>query len=121
MNIPHDEVVSEDNTIDIIRNRILTCTQKFVITNEIYVGADSIPTMIGNYRLHAAGLSSNDHSVVGLMCHGIPYIYDSNNIIANSNWPEIDFSGYYEKCMEIINKPIYNYIYKADFLLYVRE
>ena len=49
-------------------------------------------------------------------------MYDSNNIIAQSNWPEIDFSGYFEKAIELGDKPLptFNYMNNFSFLLYCK-
>jgi hypothetical protein len=99
-------------------------TKQFVLISRIiYCGKYSIPLQINNYHLESAGLSSFDHSIIGLHCNSIPYIYDSNNIIAPSNWPEMDFSGYFEKVMDVTNSPLEktNYIYKCQFLLYCKK
>jgi hypothetical protein len=32
--------------------------------------------------------------VAGLICNGVPYIYDSNNVVAQTNWPQGDMDGY---------------------------
>ncbi len=99
-------------------------TKQFaLISRLIYCGKYSIPLHTNNYHLESAGLASINHSIIGLHCNSIPYIYDSNNIIAPSNWPEMDFSGYFEKVMDVKNSPIRetNYINKCQFLLYCKK
>lgn len=85
-------------------------------------GKDSLPLKVGSYHLEAAGINSIRHAIIGLHCNGIPYMYDSNNIIAQPNWPEIDFSGYFEKVMELSDKPLepFNYMTNFSFLLYCK-
>jgi len=122
LQIPCDVYDQIDYSMNELRANVLQSTQPFVLIKLILSDEESIPLQIGNYKLHAAGLRSPEHAVAGLMCHDIPYIYDSNNVIAYSNWPDNDFSGYYEKSMELKNSPIelYNYITYAEFFLYIR-
>jgi hypothetical protein len=87
-------------------------------------GKDSkLPLKINGYKLHAAAIMSNGHVVCGLLCNDIPYIYDSNNIIAYSDWPNGDFFGYYDKVMELENSPLkpHNLLYACVFILYMKE
>ena len=98
-------------------------TKKFILIGEyMYCGKDSLPKQVGEYKLEAAGINSSEHAIIGLHCNDIPYMYDSNNVIAESNWPDIDFSGYYEKRMEIFNEKIDkgSYMNNFSFLLYCK-
>jgi hypothetical protein len=108
-----------------IKEYLNKSTKQFVLicsNDTMYCGKDSLPLQVGSYHLEAAGINSMGHAIIGLHCNGIPYMYDSNNIIAPSNWPESDFSGYFEKVMEVMNNPIqyYNYMINFSFFLYCK-
>ena len=127
MSLPYEyHVISFFKRIDFVPSvldYLNKSTKKFVlIGNYMYCGKDSLPLKVGSYHLEAAGINSNGHAIIGLHCNGIPYMYDSNNIIAQSNWPEIDFSGYFEKVMELDDKPFegMNYMNYFSFLLYCK-
>jgi hypothetical protein len=89
----------------------------------ILVKNHNIPLKIGKYKLYAACIVANGHAVCGLLCNDIPYIYDSNNIIAYSDWPNCNFFGYYDKVMEITDEPLsfYNFLCGYDTLIYIKE
>jgi hypothetical protein len=47
------------------------------------------------YKLCSAGLSLNiNHAIVGIVCNKKYYVYDSNNIIAETNWYKNDINNY---------------------------
>jgi len=47
------------------------------------------------YILEAATLGVDGvHAIAGLMCNDIPYIYDSNNVIATSDWTDDKYTEY---------------------------
>lgn len=83
----------------------------------------NLPLNINGYKLYAAGIASNMHVVCGLLCNDVPYIYDSNNIIAYSEWPSGNMSGYYDKVMELKDTPLdpHNFLYYYTFILYMKE
>ena len=90
----------------------------------IVFGKDmSLPLKINGYKLCAAGVASNVHVVCGLLCNDIPYIYDSNNIIAYSEWPSGNMFGYYDKVMELKDTPLEppDFVYHYTFILYMKE
>lgn len=62
-------------------------------------GLKSPNIRINGYILIGSLLSTDSHSIMGLKCltDNKFYIYDSNNIIAQSQWNFGDYSGYYEK------------------------
>jgi hypothetical protein len=114
----------EKDFVPSIRDFLNTSIKQFVLIGDyMECGKDSLPLQVGSYHLEAAGINSKGHAIIGLHCNGIPYMYDSNNIIAQSNWPDIDFSGYFEKVMEIDNKPIqpFNYMVNFSFVLYCKR
>ena len=43
---------------------------------------------------HPARPKGEGHVVAGLICNGVPYVYDSNNIVAHTDWPNDDMRGY---------------------------
>jgi hypothetical protein len=49
-----------------------------------------------NYKLCSSSISLNgiDHAIAGIICNNKSYVYDSNNIIVETNWPEKDISKY---------------------------
>jgi hypothetical protein len=82
-----------------------------------------IHQQIGDYVLDFATfegqteqLPMQGHAIVGLSCGGETYIYDSNNILAKTNWISNDLSGYYEKCFEL--DVHYGFEFKPTVLLY---
>lgn len=47
------------------------------------------------YELEASTLNVDDsHVISGLICNDIPYIYDSNNVIAVTDWPNNKYNEY---------------------------
>jgi hypothetical protein len=65
------------------------------------------------YHLDWALLENSDHAIVGLICEKKPYIYDSNNIIAYSDWTKSDFSGYYDRYEDVFREPVVNFYHLA--------
>ena len=49
-----------------------------------------------NYKLCSSSIILNgiDHAIAGIICNNKSYVYDSNNIIVETNWPEKDISKY---------------------------
>jgi len=95
---------------------------------DIYIGNYSLAKSIirsdeTTYKLYAVSFGTIKHVIVGLMCKDIPYIYDSNNIIAKTDWTVFDFSGYHKKVMELTYKHIkmINYIYCISYIIYIRD
>jgi hypothetical protein len=53
------------------------------------------------YILEAATLGVDGvHAIAGLMCNDIPYIYDSNNVIATSDWTDDKYTEYIKAVKE---------------------
>jgi hypothetical protein len=91
---------------------------------QIVLGKDTkLPLRINGYKLQAASIGSNEHIVCGLLCNDIPYIYDSINIIAYSDWPNGNLFGYYDKVMELTDSPLTpsNLLFTYEFILYIKE
>lgn len=77
-------------------------------------------TANGNtYVLDSAGISNKGHAIVGFFCGSVPYVYDSNNIIAQTNWPRSDFTGYYDAHWNHFGDPLTDMCY-LHFTMFVR-
>lgn len=86
----------------------------FVIFDKIY----NNNIKIENYILIAALITRNEnHDILGIKCitDNQYYIYDSHNIIAQTNWNENDYSGYVNKL-----KPN-SYKFFSSCLVYIRQ
>ena len=79
-----------------------------------------LPSEVEGYILDWGILRSRHHGIVGLICEGVPYIYDSNNIIANTDWVHGDLTGYYERYEEVTGEPIVDF-FKLLLVVYVRK
>jgi hypothetical protein len=51
-------------------------------------------------QLENADKTKLRHSVAGLMCNGIPYIYDSTNYVAQTDWPNGNLGEYMDVLVE---------------------
>jgi hypothetical protein len=71
------------------------------------------------YKLDWGVFGSKEHAIVSLLCNGEPYIFDSNNIIANSDWLNGDLSGYYKKYEDVALNPIVNF-HALNVFVYVK-
>lgn len=70
--------------------------------------------------LHGVGVSDSEsnHSICGFICNGEPYVYDSNNVFAKSDWINHDLTEYYEKCIEL--DIVYGFEFLPAFVVYTR-
>lgn len=97
-----------------------------VIARRVYFGdydKHAIPsnfvTKTGRkFVLDSVGISNGMHSIVGFLCGTTPYVYDSNNIIAKSDWLHHDFAGYYDAHWDYFHQPILNMCF-VRFIIYV--
>jgi hypothetical protein len=54
-----------------------------------------INNLIEEYTLEASTIKvSGKYTIAGLLCNGIPCVYDSNNIIANCDWTTNKYKKY---------------------------
>lgn len=78
-----------------------------------------------NYKLCSSSISLNgyDHAIAGIICNDKSYIYDSNNIIVESNWPKEDISEYInnEKTKELYTDKKVISLKEFNYLLYIRQ
>jgi hypothetical protein len=78
-----------------------------------------------NYKLCSSSILLNgyDHAIAGIICNDKSYIYDSNNIIVESNWPKEDISEYInnEKTKELYTDKKVISFKKLAYLLYIRQ
>jgi len=76
-----------------------------VICNSIFIGFEPLITTkkfpkdltINNqkYQLVSSTISiNNNHAICGFICSGIPYIYDSNNILTQDDWTQSIMTNY---------------------------
>ena len=76
------------------------------------------PTIIINgktYKLLGSVLTNGNHTICGLICDDKYYVYDSNNIIAYTDWHKGNLSGYYKKLPVSF---LLETIYHINFLVY---
>lgn len=97
----------------------------FLIVQPCYIDFNTkgVPAQIGSYKLIGAGLTSAWHVILGFFCNGTPYVYDSNNIIAETDWPKFNFSNYYKRFSSLADGNITEtfVITSARFILYSYE
>jgi hypothetical protein len=77
------------------------------------------------YKLCSSSILLNgyDHAIAGIICNNKSYIYDSNNIIVESNWPEEDISAYInnERTKELYTDKKEISFKKISYLIYIRQ
>ena len=56
---------------------------------------------VGDFKLDGGMIQSPRHIAACLLCHGSPYIFDSSNYVAQTDWPKFKFKNY----TKFINKP----------------
>ena len=91
--------------------RVNPDTEVIFITNEQNKPVKVVPLQLtvdgSNYKLVGSKISikmdeeGGGHSIAGLRCNDISYIYDSNNYIAYSDWHKGDFSGWLTKVGDV--------------------
>ena len=70
----------------------------FIENDKLIHTAEPTIQINGNtYKLLGSILSNDNHAICGLICDNKYYVYDSNNIIAYTDWHKGNLSGYYEK------------------------
>jgi len=76
-----------------------------------------------NYKLCSSSISLNgiDHAIAGIICNNKSYVYDSNNIIVETNWPHKDISNYLtnETTRELYSNELS--FRQFGYLIYIRE
>ena len=108
--------------------RLENATKKIVLFGYVSTGeaSDQIPLSAHGYRLVCSSMDSIDHAIAGLFCKGTAYVYDSNNISANTDWHKgLNWEGmgeYYRNRTEMFGKlSIDRFIMKLyDYLMYVK-
>jgi len=106
----------------VITSILSSCQSEFVLINmkNCDIGPP-LPMYSSNYKLFSAGISSSNHIIAGLMCNSIQYVFDSNNIMAKTNWVVGDLMEYYEKYMEFSNEPCHHFYNSFNFVFYVKD
>jgi hypothetical protein len=79
-----------------------------------------------NYKLCSSSISLGgiNHAIAGIICNDKYYIYDSNNIIVEANWPQKDISNYLanETTRELYSKDLKDVLFKKfGYLIYTRQ
>jgi hypothetical protein len=90
--------------------------------NACYMGLTPLPISFGEYLLAGAGLLTNDglHIISGLICEAVPYVYDSNNCLAKSDWVNSDMTGYMKRMIEIEGRVLY-FVNRFANVIYVKN
>jgi len=86
-----------------------------------FMGITPLTRLIAGYELVAAGLLSNDglHIISGLICEGTPYVFDSNNMIARTDWIQSDMTGYTKRIIETNMPQVF--INRFACVMYVKQ
>lgn len=78
-----------------------------------------------NYKLCSSSiiLQGYDHAIAGIICNDKSYVYDSNNIIVETNWPKEDISKYLtnERTEELYSAKKGLSFKNFGYLLYIRQ
>ena len=112
----------KDNKKILLNEYILSDLTKKLKNDLLFVIFDKIynnNVKIENYILIAALITRNEnHDILGIKCitDNQYYIYDSHNIIAQTNWNENDYTGYIDK----LKKP-HSYKFFTSCLVYIRQ
>lgn len=107
----------------------INCPKIIVIIKDIYFKKAQLEIQIDNkvYKLRAAPIYiktslSLAHAVSGIICYGIPYIYDSNNILLQAKWFDREFVDYniqFQNIMGITDDSLITY--ELTYLIYIQE
>lgn len=104
------------NIIEVKKYPKILIFNKNIFNSDIKIG-------LYNYKLCSSSISLNgiNHAIAGIICNDKYYVYDSNNIIVESNWPEKDISNYLtnETTRELYSKDVS--FKKFGYLIYTRQ
>jgi hypothetical protein len=77
------------NIIEVKKYPKILIFNKNIFDSDIKIG-------LYNYKLCSSSISLGgiDHVIAGIICNNKSYVYDSNNIIVETNWPKKDISNY---------------------------
>jgi hypothetical protein len=80
---------------------------------------NKIPTYFKDFELDSSLCRNKSHTICGLRCNELEYIYDSNNIIASTDWIKMDFSGYYDALNSL--NILFKSLFYVKVLIYVKK